>query len=114
MGFELHGRTLGLVGMGYIGTLVAQLARAFGMTVIAHDPFLSAQTIQERGAQAVPLSELLAQSDVVSVQCHAVGRRWGCSTPAPYLFSMMTVWPDFSVMLCAMVRASTSLPVPGE
>jgi D-3-phosphoglycerate dehydrogenase len=69
MGLELHGRTLGLVGMGYIGTLVAQLARAFGMTVIAHDPFLSAQTIQERGAQAVTLPALLAQSDVVSVHC---------------------------------------------
>lgn len=69
MGFELHGRTLGLVGIGYIGTLVAQLARAFGMTVIAHDPFLNAQTIEERGAQSVMLSELLAQSDVVSVHC---------------------------------------------
>jgi D-3-phosphoglycerate dehydrogenase len=69
MGFELHGRTLGLVGIGYIGTLVAQLARAFGMTVIAHDPFLTAQTIEERGAQSVPLSQLLAQSDVVSVHC---------------------------------------------
>ena len=69
MGFELHGRTLGLVGIGYIGTLVAQLARAFGMTVIAHDPFLSAKTIGERGAQSVELSALLARSDVVSVHC---------------------------------------------
>ena len=69
MGFELHGRTLGLVGIGYIGTLVAQLARAFGMTVIAHDPFLSAKTIKERGAISVTLDELLAQSEVVSVHC---------------------------------------------
>ncbi|MBJ7468730.1 MAG: hypothetical protein JHD06_07980, partial [Rhodoferax sp.] len=43
--------------------------RTEGIGFELHDPFLNAQTIRERGAQAVPLSELLAQSDVVSVHC---------------------------------------------
>jgi D-3-phosphoglycerate dehydrogenase len=69
MGFELRGRTLGLVGIGYIGSLVAELAMAFGMNVLAYDPLLSEQTILQRGAKAVSFEELLAGSDVVSVHC---------------------------------------------
>ena len=69
MGREIHGKTLGLVGIGHIGTRVAQLARAFGMKVIATDPFLSRVEIERRGATAVSFEELLAQSDFVSLHC---------------------------------------------
>lgn len=69
MGHEIRGKTMGLVGMGHIGTRVARLAQAFGMQVLAVDPLLSAEDIQKRGARSVRFSELLAQSDVVSLHC---------------------------------------------
>ena len=69
MGHEIRGKTLGLVGIGHIGRRVAALARAFGMEVIATDPFLSADEIARRGAKAVSFEELLAQSDFVSLHC---------------------------------------------
>ena len=69
MGHEIRGKTMGLVGMGHIGTRVARLAQAFGMQVLAVDPFLSADEIHKRGARSVLFSELLAQSDVVSLHC---------------------------------------------
>ena len=69
MGHEIRGKTVGLVGIGHIGTRVAALARAFGLEVIATDPFLSAEEIARRGAQAVSFDELLARSDFVSLHC---------------------------------------------
>lgn len=69
MGHEIRGKTMGLVGMGHIGTRVARLAHAFGMQVIAVDPYLSAAEIGQRGARSVSMPELLAQSDVVSLHC---------------------------------------------
>jgi len=69
MGHEIRGKTMGLVGMGHIGTRVARLAHAFGMQVIAVDPFLTAEEIGQRGARSVSMPELLAQSDVVSLHC---------------------------------------------
>ena len=69
MGHEIGGKVLGLVGIGHIGTRVAALARAFGMTVLATDPFLTEEEIARRGAAAVSLDELLARSDIVSLHC---------------------------------------------
>ncbi len=69
MGFDLHGRTLGLVGIGHAGKRVAQLGAAFGMTVIACDPLLEAAQIVQRGARPVGLAELLERADVVSLHC---------------------------------------------
>jgi D-3-phosphoglycerate dehydrogenase len=69
MGYDISGRLLGLVGMGHIGTRVASLARAFNMTVLATDPYLSAEEIRQRGAVPVSLSELLSRCDIVSLHC---------------------------------------------
>jgi len=69
MGHEVRGKTVGLVGIGEIGRRVAALAHAFGMEVIATDPLLSTQEIEKRGARAVPMDELLARSDFVSLHC---------------------------------------------
>jgi D-3-phosphoglycerate dehydrogenase len=69
MGFDLMGRTLGVVGIGHAGGRVTQLARAFGMTVLATDPFVPPEDIAHRGADPVPLAELLQRSDVVSLHC---------------------------------------------
>ncbi|BBK41318.1 D-3-phosphoglycerate dehydrogenase [Allostella vacuolata] len=69
-GRELRGRTVGIVGIGQIGTRTAELCRGlFGMTVLAHDPYLTADEVAARGAAKVPLDELLARADFVSVHC---------------------------------------------
>lgn len=70
MGREAAGRTLGLVGIGHVGRRVAALARAFGMQVIAFDPLLSREEVQDRGAEwCGALHELLERSDIVSLHC---------------------------------------------
>ena len=69
MGHDISGKVLGLVGMGHIGTRMAGLARAFNMTVLATDPYLSAQEIEQRGAVPVAMHELLARCDIVSLHC---------------------------------------------
>lgn len=69
MGHEIRGKTLGLVGIGHIGTRVAALARAFGMQVLATDPLLTPEEISRRGATPVPFDALLAGSDIVSLHC---------------------------------------------
>lgn len=69
MGYDIGGRTLGLVGLGHIGTSVARLAHAFQMNVLATDPYLTPAEIEQRGAAAVSLDELLARSDIVSLHC---------------------------------------------
>lgn len=69
MGREIHGKTIGLVGLGNVGSRVAALANAFGMRVIATDPYLSEQEVAARGAVPVALDVLLARADVVSLHC---------------------------------------------
>ncbi|MET0937208.1 MAG: hydroxyacid dehydrogenase [Luteibacter sp.] len=69
MGHEICGKTVGLVGIGHIGSRVAALARAFGLEVIATDPLLSPEEITRRGALPVSFDELLARSDFVSLHC---------------------------------------------
>ncbi|ANN75899.1 hydroxyacid dehydrogenase [Bordetella flabilis] len=69
MGSQLSGKTLGLVGLGAIGTQTARIARGFGMPVLAYDPYLEPDQAAERGARLCALDELLAQSDVVSLHC---------------------------------------------
>ncbi len=68
MGREIFGKTLGLVGLGAIGRLTAQLAQGLGMRVIAHDPGLAADAPSWAcGAQPRALDALLAEADVVSL-----------------------------------------------
>lgn len=69
MGHEIQGKTLGIVGIGHVGTRVAAVAHAFGMEVLATDPLLEPAEITRRGAQPVAFEELLARSDVVSLHC---------------------------------------------
>ena len=66
-GVELYGKTLGLVAVGRIGAAVAGRAGAFGMRVIACDPFLSPEDIRQRQAHPTTLDELLSISDYISI-----------------------------------------------
>lgn len=69
VGGELFGKTLGIVGLGRIGRLVAERARAFGMTIIAHDEFIdpNSASVIELEAGLTSLDDLFEQSDFVSV-----------------------------------------------
>src|SRR2546428_5484812 len=66
-GRELRGKTMGVVGLGRIGGHAAQLARAFGMQVAAHDPYLPRERAAELQVRLLPLDDLLRQSDVVTL-----------------------------------------------
>ena len=67
MGIELSGKTLGVIGLGRIGSRVTVRARAFGMHVIGYDPYIAPTAFERVGAEQVSLEELLAQSDVITV-----------------------------------------------
>jgi D-3-phosphoglycerate dehydrogenase len=66
-GTELYEKTVGIVGLGRIGVLVAQRLSAFGMKVIAFDPYVQAGRAAQMGVRLVTLEELLAESDFMSV-----------------------------------------------
>ncbi|WP_083974992.1 hydroxyacid dehydrogenase [Kitasatospora mediocidica] len=66
-GEELAGRTVGIVGLGRVGTLVARRLAAFEMRVLAHDPQATAAAADHAGAELVELDALLANSDVLTV-----------------------------------------------
>jgi D-3-phosphoglycerate dehydrogenase len=66
-GFELHGKTLGIIGVGRIGEALATRAAALGMHPIGFDPLLSGEDIRRKGVEPVKLEMLLQSSDVVSL-----------------------------------------------
>lgn len=67
-GVELHGKTLGIVGLGRVGTMVAQRALAFGMRLIAYDPYVSRDRARELSIELMPdLGALLVQSEFVTI-----------------------------------------------
>jgi D-lactate dehydrogenase len=68
LGFDMHGKTVGVIGTGQIGTVVAQILAGFGCPTLAFDPFPNA-TCQSLGVRYVELNELFAQSDIISLHC---------------------------------------------
>jgi D-lactate dehydrogenase len=80
LGFDLHGKTVGIVGTGKIGLILARTLIAMGCRVLAYDPYPTA-ALTELGGAYVPLEELLGQSDVITLHCpltpqtqHLIGR----------------------------------------
>jgi D-3-phosphoglycerate dehydrogenase len=67
VGTELGGKTLGIIGLGAIGSGVAPRAKAFRMTVIAYDPYLTDDEVRRRDATSVTLTELFTRSDFISL-----------------------------------------------
>lgn len=66
-GVELHGKTLGVVGLGRIGALVAQRALAFGMRLCAYDPYVSAERARQMGVELLSLEELVGTADFLTI-----------------------------------------------
>ncbi|MEN3316110.1 MAG: D-3-phosphoglycerate dehydrogenase / 2-oxoglutarate reductase [Acidimicrobiaceae bacterium] len=66
-GVELHGKVLGVVGLGRVGALVAQRALAFGMQLVAYDPYVSTERARQMGVELMSLDELMATADFVSI-----------------------------------------------
>ena len=77
MGRELFGRTVGIVGLGHVGTRTARILRAFDCRVLATDPYLDAATCRARGAEKVELPELIARADIVTLHCPLTGETRG-------------------------------------
>src|SRR5580700_8612596 len=67
MGVELFGKTLGLIGCGNIGSIVADRAQGLKMRVIAHDPYLTDKRALDLGVDKVELDELLRRADFISI-----------------------------------------------
>lgn len=72
IGAELANKTLGIIGFGTIGRIVAQLARGLGMRVIAHDPYVTDEVFAELGVQHDELDDLLQRADIVTLHCPLV------------------------------------------
>jgi D-3-phosphoglycerate dehydrogenase len=68
-GGDLDGRTLGIIGLGRIGRVLAEMARPFNMTILAYDPYLESTAGQDLGVHMVGFEELLRRSDFVSLHC---------------------------------------------
>jgi len=66
-GIELADKTLGIVGLGRIGKLVADRAKAFGMRLVAFDPFVSADRARTMGVELLTLDQLVAESDFITI-----------------------------------------------
>ncbi|HEX2061243.1 MAG TPA: phosphoglycerate dehydrogenase, partial [Thermoanaerobaculia bacterium] len=77
MGVELDGKSLGVIGLGRIGSRVTIRARGFGMRVIAYDPYIAESAYEKVGAAKVSLEQLLAQADVITVHTPATDETRG-------------------------------------
>src|SRR5438105_3312581 len=80
-GTELRGKTLGIVGLGRIGVEVAKRARAFGMKVIAHDPFVSTVLVRELGVTLASLDEIYKDSDYLTLHVGLTPQTQGMINP---------------------------------
>ena len=67
MGVELYGKTLGIIGLGRIGTEVAKRGMAFGMRVIAYDPYLTVERANDLGVELVEVKDIIRESDYITV-----------------------------------------------
>ena len=85
-GAELRGKTLGLVGLGRIGQEVAARARAFGMEIVAHDPFISEEVADALGIELLSLDGVCAAADYISLHIPATTETrhlFGKDAPGP-------------------------------
>ncbi len=90
-GIELYEKTAGIVGLGRVGVLVAHRLAAFGMHVIAYDPYVAPARAAQLGVRLVPLDELLASSDAISVHLPKTPETVGLIGPDQFALVKPTV-----------------------
>ncbi|MCA9863647.1 MAG: hydantoinase B/oxoprolinase family protein, partial [Thermomicrobiales bacterium] len=66
-GIEIEGKTAGLIGFGAVGSRVAKVLRAFGAEVLVADPYVAAEVVEEAGATLLPMDEVLARAEILSL-----------------------------------------------
>lgn len=76
LGVELSGKTLGIIGLGRVGSHVARIGKAFGMKIMAFDPYQEDEVFQPLDIERVSLEELLTQADVVSLHVPLTKETW--------------------------------------
>lgn len=69
LGFDMYGKTVGVVGTGQIGRITAEILQGFGMKVLAHDPFPATEWAKSRGIQLTDLVTLYQESDIITLHC---------------------------------------------
>lgn len=69
IGFDMYGKTAGVVGTGQIGRIVCEILKGFGMRVVAYDPFAPKEWAAEKGIELVDLGAVYEQSDIISLHC---------------------------------------------
>ncbi len=95
VGANVGGATVGIIGLGDIGTCTARRARGFGMRILAHDPRPRPEVVQELGVEMVDLDTLLRESDFVTLHCNATpqnrqmigARELGLMKPGAFLIN---------------------------
>lgn len=97
MGVELTGKTLGVVGCGNIGAIVAERALGVRMRVIAYDPFLSAERARDLGVEKVALDDLLARADFITLHVPLTDQTRGMIDTA----ALAKTKPGVRVLNCA-------------
>jgi D-3-phosphoglycerate dehydrogenase / 2-oxoglutarate reductase len=97
MGVELAGKTLGIVGCGNIGGVVADRARGLKMKVIAHDPYLSPERAEDLGVEKVDLDHLYARADFISLHAPATESTRGMINRA----ALAKMKPGVRIVNCA-------------
>jgi len=96
-GSELRGKTLGIVGLGRIGMEVARRAHAFGMVLLAHDPFVSAAVAKEQGIRMATLDEVYAAADYLTLHVGLTPQTAGMINAA----SIAKMKPGLRLVNCA-------------
>jgi D-3-phosphoglycerate dehydrogenase len=92
-GNDIRYKTLGIIGIGNIGTRLAELCRGlFNMTVLAYDPYLSSDQVAARGGDKVELDELLRRADYVSVHCPRTKESFGMIGAAQFALMQPTAY----------------------
>ena len=92
-GNDIRGKTVGIVGIGNIGTRVSDLCRGlFGMTVLVYDPYLTAEQVAARGGTQVGLEELMRRSDYVTVHCPRTKDSFGMFGAAQFAMMKPTAY----------------------
>ncbi|HKQ51110.1 MAG TPA: phosphoglycerate dehydrogenase, partial [Pyrinomonadaceae bacterium] len=84
VGVELQGKTLGIVGLGRIGRTVAARARAFGMTIVAYDPFVAPDQARDLELEILPLDEVFARADFLTVHTPLTAETRGLIGPVAF------------------------------